>query len=374
MSTSTSTIAPVDAGQAHRPGAGERHWNAARRWVTSAGRAGRTSTPTTSNRRSGACSSWAASQRWASMRSRRCLATVTASTGMAEADAPAGLHLAEDQGVALAGDDVELTLAAAPVAVEHAQAGVGQIGGGDVLAEGAELEWWWTRVDPRPGRQRRPGPGGSCGRNGAAVDDSAGQPGQGEARDPRRRRDRTGREPRRAPPAGDRRTGARHGPRPGRRGRPGRHRRRAGGRRSGGTRRRSTPHCDGVTAVVATANAVAPIRRGDSAAVVDAGYAELVASGRRSGVSRFVLASVPVTALDEHGAGRPHEAAHRAAARRVRPVLARRCGCHRSARSGWPSSAASCRCGARSGRRSAARTRRSAASGGSPAARSSGTG
>lgn len=57
---------------------------------------------------------------------------------------------------------------------------------------------------------------------------------------------------------------------------------------------------DGVTAVVATANAVAPISRGDSAAVVDAGYAELVARAERSGVSRFVLASVPVTALDEH--------------------------------------------------------------------------
>jgi uncharacterized protein YbjT (DUF2867 family) len=56
---------------------------------------------------------------------------------------------------------------------------------------------------------------------------------------------------------------------------------------------------DGVTAVVATANAVAPIRRGDSAAVVDSGYAELVARAGRSGVSRFVLASVPVTALDE---------------------------------------------------------------------------
>ena len=40
MSTSTSTIAPCDAGQADRPGAGERHENAARRWVTSAGRAG----------------------------------------------------------------------------------------------------------------------------------------------------------------------------------------------------------------------------------------------------------------------------------------------------------------------------------------------
>jgi uncharacterized protein YbjT (DUF2867 family) len=54
-----------------------------------------------------------------------------------------------------------------------------------------------------------------------------------------------------------------------------------------------------VAAVVATANAVAPIRPGDSADVIDAGYAELVRRAERSGVSRFVLASVPPTALDE---------------------------------------------------------------------------
>jgi uncharacterized protein YbjT (DUF2867 family) len=56
---------------------------------------------------------------------------------------------------------------------------------------------------------------------------------------------------------------------------------------------------DGVTAVVATANAVAPIHRGDSAAAVDAGYGELIRRAGRSGVSRFVLASVPETGLDE---------------------------------------------------------------------------
>jgi uncharacterized protein YbjT (DUF2867 family) len=55
----------------------------------------------------------------------------------------------------------------------------------------------------------------------------------------------------------------------------------------------------GVTAVVATANAVAPIRPGDSAAAVEGGYAELVRRAQRSGVSRFVLASVPETPLDE---------------------------------------------------------------------------
>jgi uncharacterized protein YbjT (DUF2867 family) len=56
---------------------------------------------------------------------------------------------------------------------------------------------------------------------------------------------------------------------------------------------------DGVTAVVATANAVAPIRPGDTVAAVDTGYAELVRRAERSGVSRFVLASVPETELDE---------------------------------------------------------------------------
>jgi uncharacterized protein YbjT (DUF2867 family) len=55
----------------------------------------------------------------------------------------------------------------------------------------------------------------------------------------------------------------------------------------------------GVTTVVATANAIAPIRPGDSAAAVDAGYAELVRRAARAGVSRFVLASVPETPLDE---------------------------------------------------------------------------
>lgn len=56
---------------------------------------------------------------------------------------------------------------------------------------------------------------------------------------------------------------------------------------------------DGVTAVVATANSVAPIRAGDSAEALDAGYAELIRRAERAGVSRFVLASVPPTELDE---------------------------------------------------------------------------
>ena len=55
---------------------------------------------------------------------------------------------------------------------------------------------------------------------------------------------------------------------------------------------------DGVDAVVATANAVAPINKGDSAAVVDAGYVELIARAEQSGVRRFVFVSVPETPLD----------------------------------------------------------------------------
>lgn len=55
----------------------------------------------------------------------------------------------------------------------------------------------------------------------------------------------------------------------------------------------------GVDAVVATANAIAPIRKGDSAQVLDAGYAELVRRAAEAGVRRFVLASVPETPLDD---------------------------------------------------------------------------
>jgi uncharacterized protein YbjT (DUF2867 family) len=56
---------------------------------------------------------------------------------------------------------------------------------------------------------------------------------------------------------------------------------------------------DGVTAVVATANVAVPTRRTDGSDALDVGYAELVARAERSGVSRFVLASVPETPLDE---------------------------------------------------------------------------
>jgi uncharacterized protein YbjT (DUF2867 family) len=56
---------------------------------------------------------------------------------------------------------------------------------------------------------------------------------------------------------------------------------------------------DGVTAVVSTANPIAPSRRGDTAEALDAGYAELIRRAARAGVARFVFASVPTTALDE---------------------------------------------------------------------------
>jgi uncharacterized protein YbjT (DUF2867 family) len=55
---------------------------------------------------------------------------------------------------------------------------------------------------------------------------------------------------------------------------------------------------EGVTAIVATANVVAPIRAADTAAALDTGYAELIDRAERAGVSRFVLASVPETPLD----------------------------------------------------------------------------
>ena len=56
---------------------------------------------------------------------------------------------------------------------------------------------------------------------------------------------------------------------------------------------------DGVTAVVATANVAAPTRPGDRSDALDAGYAELIERAERSGVARFVLASVPETPVDD---------------------------------------------------------------------------
>lgn len=57
--------------------------------------------------------------------------------------------------------------------------------------------------------------------------------------------------------------------------------------------------CQGVGALIATANAVAPLRGSRFAAVEDAGYAALIAACQRQRVERFVLVSVPQTPFDE---------------------------------------------------------------------------
>src|SRR5688572_24323236 len=79
---------------------------------------------------------------------------------------------------------------------------------------------------------------------------------------------------------------------------------------------------DGVTAVVATANAVAPVRAGDTATAVDARLCRARPAGR-------TLRRLPLRARQRArdtagraGPGRPHEAAHRTPARGLRPLLA----------------------------------------------------
>jgi uncharacterized protein YbjT (DUF2867 family) len=64
------------------------------------------------------------------------------------------------------------------------------------------------------------------------------------------------------------------------------------------TRERWTQALDGVEAVLLTANAVAP-RSGDRPTEVDAGCRRLVDDAARAGVGRFVLVSVPETAVDD---------------------------------------------------------------------------
>jgi uncharacterized protein YbjT (DUF2867 family) len=56
---------------------------------------------------------------------------------------------------------------------------------------------------------------------------------------------------------------------------------------------------DGVEAVVATANVVAPARRGETAAALARGYAGLVDRAAAGGVRRFVLASLPRSEFDD---------------------------------------------------------------------------
>jgi uncharacterized protein YbjT (DUF2867 family) len=54
-----------------------------------------------------------------------------------------------------------------------------------------------------------------------------------------------------------------------------------------------------VRAVVATANAVAPLHRGDDSAALGRGYADLVDRAKAAGVERIIHASVPETPLDD---------------------------------------------------------------------------
>lgn len=57
--------------------------------------------------------------------------------------------------------------------------------------------------------------------------------------------------------------------------------------------------CQGAGAIIATANAVAPLHGSTFAAVEDKGYADLIAACRRHHCGRFVLVSVPVTPHDD---------------------------------------------------------------------------
>ncbi len=57
--------------------------------------------------------------------------------------------------------------------------------------------------------------------------------------------------------------------------------------------------CQGAGAVIATANAVAPLHGSSFAAVEDRGYATLMDACKRHGCGRFVLVSVPVTPHDQ---------------------------------------------------------------------------
>jgi hypothetical protein len=92
---------------------------------------------------------------------------------------------------------------------------------------------------------------------------------------------------------------------------------------------------DGASGIVATANAIAPIRRSDSASVVDAGYVELIRRAQSAGVHRAVprgvraVVAVPADAAVQRGLADPRRqrdpAARRAAddARPAYPTLRR---------------------------------------------------
>jgi hypothetical protein len=72
--------------------------------------------------------------------------------GITEAGARAGLHLADDKRVTVGGDDVDLALGAAPVAVQHPQPRRLQVPRGHLLAEAPDRALDPShRASPRPG-------------------------------------------------------------------------------------------------------------------------------------------------------------------------------------------------------------------------------
>ncbi|GFN07535.1 hypothetical protein Smic_60910 [Streptomyces microflavus] len=81
--------------------------------------------------------------------------------GMFEPVRPAGLHLAEDQRVTVPGDDVDLSGATAPVALDHGHSGVGQQPRRQILAVPPECPRAFISAPPPAPTLTRPD--GSCG-------------------------------------------------------------------------------------------------------------------------------------------------------------------------------------------------------------------
>ncbi len=113
----------LDAHQRHRHGCGPAALRPppGRARPRPAPRAGR-STPTRSIRTSGGCTRRSRIHAAASRRSRAALRAVTASSGCPKPVDGPGLDLADDQHVAVPGDDVDLAERAAPVAVQDGHA------------------------------------------------------------------------------------------------------------------------------------------------------------------------------------------------------------------------------------------------------------
>ena len=148
----------------HRVGGRERHQPSPRTCSISDGpRRGR-STATRSSLRSAGWTSCSWIQAAASRRSRAELHRGDRLVGAAADRRGAGLDLADDEHVTVAQDQVDLAGRAAPVAVEHDQALLDQVAGGETLAvraEGLAAAWTsgvvWSRSPPSPAP---PTPGG----------------------------------------------------------------------------------------------------------------------------------------------------------------------------------------------------------------------